>query len=44
MVSVLLTSAKMGTIGLLKIRVFGNESYDVIILSRYPNYIVDVVM
>ena len=46
-------SAKMATPGLLKIRVFGSKSYDVIIsvhdvinkfLSRDSNYIMDVVM
>ena len=46
-------SAKMATPGLLKITVFWNKSYDVIIsvddvtnkiLSRDSNYIVDVVM
>ena len=46
-------SAKMGTPGLLKITVFWNKGYDVIIsvddvtnkiLSRDSNYIVDVFM
>ena len=46
-------SAKMATPGLLKITVFWNKSYDVIIsvhdvsnkiLSRNSNYIVDVLM
>ena len=46
-------SAKMGTPGFLKITVFWNKGYDVIIsvddvtnkiLSRDSNYIVDVVM
>ena len=46
-------SAKMATPGLLKITVFWNKGYDVIIsvddvtnkiLSRDSNYIVDVVM
>ena len=46
-------SAKMATPGLLKIRVFWNKGYDVIIfvydvtnkiLSRNSNYIIDVVM
>ena len=46
-------SAKMVTPGLLKITVFGNKGYDVIIsvddvtnkiLSRDSNYIVDVFM
>ena len=45
--------AKLATLGLLKITVFWNEGYDVIIyvhdvtnkiLSRDSNYIVDVVM
>ena len=48
-----MTSAKMATPGLLKITVFWNKSYDVIIsvddvtnkiLSRDSNYIVDVFM
>ena len=46
-------SAKMATPGLLKIKVFWNKGYDVIIsvhdvtnkiLSRDSNYIIDVVM
>ena len=46
-------SAKMATPGLLKIRVFWNKGYDVIIfvydvtnkiLSRDSNYIIDVAM
>ena len=46
-------SAKMAILGLLKITVFWNEGYDVIIyvhdvtnkiLSRDSNYIIDVVM
>ena len=46
-------SAKMATLGLLKIKVFWNKGYDVIIsvhdvtnkiLSRDSNYIIDVVM
>ena len=46
-------SAKLATLGLLKIKVFWNKGYDVItfvcdvinkILSRDLNYIVDVVM
>ena len=46
-------SAKLATLGLLKIKVFWNKGYDVIIsvhdvtnkiLSRDSNYIVDVVM
>ena len=46
-------SAKIASLGLLKIKVFRNKSYDVIIYvydasneisSRDSNYIVDVVM
>ena len=46
-------SAKLATLGLLKIKVTWNNGYDVIIfvhdvtnkiLSRYSNYIVDVVI
>ena len=46
-------SAKLATLGLLKIKVFWNKGYDVItfvcdvtnkILSRDLNYIVDVLM
>ena len=46
-------SAKMATLGLLKIKVFSNKSYNVIIyvndvtnqiFSSDSNYIVDVVM
>ena len=46
-------SARMATPGLLKIKIFWNKGYDVIIyvydvtnkiLSRHSNYIVDVVM
>ena len=53
MVTILMMSAKMATPGLLKIKVFWNKGYDVIIsvhdvtnkiLSRDSNYIVDVVM
>ena len=53
MVTILMMSAKIITPGLLKIRVFLNRGYDVIvfvydvtnkILSRDSNYIVDVVM
>ena len=52
-VIILMMSAKMATPGLLKITVFWNKGYDVIIpvhdvtnkiLSRDSNYIVDVVM
>ena len=53
MVTILMMSAKMATLGLLKIKVFRNKGYDVIIsvydvinknLSRDSNCIVDVVM
>ena len=53
MAAVLIMSAKMATLGLLKRKVFWNKGYDVIIfvydvsskiLSRYLNYIVNVVM
>ena len=53
MVSILMMSAKFATLGLLKIRKFLNEGYDVIIsvhditikiLLRESNYIVVVVM
>ena len=53
MVTILMMSTKITTPGLLKIRVFWNNGYDVIIsvhdvtnkiLSRDSNYIVDVVM
>ena len=53
MVTILMISAKMAALGLLKINVFWNKGYDVIIyahavinkiLSRDSNYIVDVVM
>ena len=53
MVTILMMSAKMATPGLLKIRVFWNKGYDVIIsvhdvtnkiLSRDSNYIIDAVM
>ena len=53
MVSILIMSAKITTPGLLKIRVFWNGGYDVIIfvydatnkiLSRDSNYIIDAVM
>ena len=49
----ILMSAKLATPGLLKIKIFQNKSYDVIIpdydvantiLLRDPNYIVDVVI
>ena len=53
MVEFLMMSAKLATLGLLKVKVFWNKGYDVIIsvcdvtkkfLSRDLNYIVDVVM
>ena len=53
MVAILMMSAKMATLGLLKIKIFWNKGYDVIIyvhdvtnqiLSRESNCIVDVVM
>ena len=53
MVAILMMSAKLATLGLLKIKVFWNKGYDVIIyvyevtnqiLSRDSNCIVDVVM
>ena len=53
MVTILMMSAKITTPGLLKIRVFWNKGYDVIIfvydvtikiLSRDSNYIIDVAM
>ena len=53
MVTILMISAKMVTLGLLKIKVFENKGYDVItsvhdftnkILLRDSNYIVDAVM
>ena len=53
MIAVLIMSAKLATLGLLKIKVTSNKSFDVIIfvlnvtnkiLSRYSNYIVDVVI
>ena len=52
-VEIMMMSAKLASLGLLKIKVFGNKGYDVInyvhdvsnkILSRGSNYIVDVVM
>ena len=52
-VTIFMISAKMATPGLLKITVFWNKGYDVIIpvhdvtnkiLSRDSNYIIDVVM
>ena len=53
MVTILMMSAKMAIQGFLKIKVFWNKDYDVIIsfcdvtkktLSRVSNYIVNVVM
>ena len=53
MVTILMMSAKMATPGLLKIKVFWNKGFDVIIfaydvanknLLRDSNYIVDMVM
>ena len=53
MATILMMSAKLATPGLLKINIFQNKGYDVIIpdfdainkiLSRESNYIVDVVM
>ena len=52
-VMILKMSAKLAALGLLRIRLFRNERYDVIIydhdvnskiLSRESNYIVDMVM
>ena len=53
MITILMMSAKMATLGLLEIMVFWKKGYDVIIcvhdvtnkmLSRDLNYIVDLVM
>ena len=53
MVTILMMPAKLATLGLLSIRLFGNKSYGVIItvhdvsnrvLSRESNHIVDMVM
>ena len=53
LVTILMMSAKMATLGLLKIKLFCNKGYGVItsvhdvtskFLSRDSNYIVDVVM
>ena len=53
MVEFVMMSAKLGTLDLLKTKVFRNKDYDVIIfvcdvtrknLSRDSNYFVDVVM
>ena len=52
MVTILMMSAKMATLGFLKMNVFSNKGYDVMIsvddvinksLSNDSNYIVDVV-
>ena len=53
MVAILMMSAKLATLGLLKIKPFRNKGYDIIIfvhdvtnkiLSNGSNYIVDVLM
>ena len=53
MITILMMSAKITNLGLLKIKIFRNNGYDVIIsvhdvtskiLSRESNYIVNVVM
>ena len=53
MVTILIMSARMASLGPLKIKVFGNKSYDVIIfvcdvinknVSHDSNYIVDLGM
>ena len=53
MVKILMMSAKMATLDLLKIKIFQNKGYDVISsvydvtsknLSRDSNYILDVIM
>ena len=53
MVTILMMSAKMATLGLLKKKLFSNNGYDVItfvhdvtnkVLSRDSNYIIDVVI
>ena len=53
MVSILMMSAKLATPGLLKVKVFWNKGYDVIIsvhdvkniiLSLDSNHIVDIIM
>ena len=53
MVTILMMSAKMATVSLLKTKVFKNKGYDVIIsdydlinknLSRDSNFVVDAVM
>ena len=53
MVTILMMSGKIATLGLLKVKIFWNKAYDVIIslhhvisrdLLRESNYIADVVM
>ena len=52
MVAILTMSAKLATLGLLKVKVFRNKGYDIIIfahgvtknLSPDSNYIVDVII
>ena len=53
MIAILLMSAKLAALGLFKIKLTWNKVYDVIVfvhdatnktLSRYSNYIVDVVI
>ena len=53
MVIILMTSTKMATLGLLKIKVFWNKGYDIIICaydvtnkisSRDSNYVLNLVM
>ena len=50
MVTILVISAKFAAPGLLKLNIFQNKDYDVIILDNDvtnksdPNYIVDVLM
>ena len=46
MVAILMMSAKLATLGFLKIKAFWNKGYDVIIFVHdvQPNYMVDVVI
>ena len=53
MVTILMMSAKVPTLGLLKMKIFQNKDYDAIvpiydvinkILSRNSDYIIDVLM
>ena len=53
MIAIFMISAKLATLGLLKIKIFWNKGYDVMIslhdvinniLSRESNYIVDFVI